>query len=1200
MFIKPTDQSTLPAGSWQDKAGNTHFILQSKKPDTLRSFFSSLSTQKDGFKKSVSEYDFRIILQTQKAKYVIADWNWVEKNYLMKLNKLDSKASKQNTEQFDQLLLKQFEEMVLEHANPQTVAAQSKLAEYKLILNSKFNAEDDVLLNVYECSFSENNIRGSLSICRNTFYFIGKKDKPEPGEPDIELSVLYRDVNSLEIVNSKKLLAMDSIQVGTKDQSYQFTLSADRKEVFRILCSLCNAAMNRLIKGAENSLSASSEMFSKNNSNLTGDLSNNVMNKGGGLLMVRSREEYGNDTSHKVKESNLGETDIFEMNQESQAELDPADTKHILIARYSHIKTAIVNSLPDLDDQIRNLEFRNLFRLSYQETITMEESPSHLFIKSTSSFVAGNLYLSQNFVNFCSIPPVLVNQVSSTSMLFDSQSDPQTILVIPYAHIVSVKKQPPTALTSGLKLSISLSGYLVISTKNKMEIWFSFTSSKSRDRVTDELFARIKTVDWKFDEDMIIGGRNGPQMADIKIRHRRTSSVSQTSVDSPQIADLDGTKLYIQTSGLKFVFPQVGKKANSEIDRSTQSDVNKWSEYFEKLGRDVCIVKDVKLLQELILSTNGVPDIYRGDFWMLISGAWYSKPPAGYYEDLLKNNENNINPFAEEIEKDVRRSLPEHPAYQTSVGIDALRRVLTAFSWRNPAIGYAQALNIISAVLLLYLREEDAFWLLCVIVERLLPDHYTKTLVGSVVDQSVFTQLVAQHLPNLSAHLNKLQLDLSTFSVPWFLCLYLNSVSLHIAIKFLDSFFLQGPKFLFWVAVGVLKVNEASLIQRGKDDDIFVAVLKDFFSRLGIQEGSPDSPVSPTVVDTKGEVTTLTGKALYNVLMNDVCNVLGPLITTEVIETCRMKYRLAVVHRMEATNRKSQVRTLCEQVSLSNDEVGFVYDEVRRLEYIHGDEEEDPEGESAQLSKSEKESELSMRVILSNKGGWGLLRRYTLSSTQRNDPTQKTISLSDFRRIFKVVSPFHKTATGLSGAKSNENVAEEFAMSIIDRIYYYCSFQFNFVQRQKRVGADVNDIGFIVDLAAMVHVLDALMKQPLHTRLRFMFDLYDLDGDGYLDNVELKAIMDSFLEMFQKSKKVDEREEETYLRAVSSFLSAALKMGNNKHEAGKDNKSSFLLSFNEFLLAVLSQSVFVEYFERTWSIGQNLGRVKVVWTSKSQ
>lgn len=65
---------------------------------------------------------------------------------------------------------------------------------------------------------------------------------------------------------------------------------------------------------------------------------------------------------------------------------------------------------------------------------------------------------------------------------------------------------------------------------------------------------------------------------------------------------------------------------------------------------------------------------------------------ADYYTSLLTTYENESSVATEEIEKDVHRSFPEHDYYKAENGRTSLRNVLTAYSWRNPGIGYCQSM----------------------------------------------------------------------------------------------------------------------------------------------------------------------------------------------------------------------------------------------------------------------------------------------------------------------------------------------------------------------------------------------------------------------------------------------------------------------------------------------------------------------------
>lgn len=63
---------------------------------------------------------------------------------------------------------------------------------------------------------------------------------------------------------------------------------------------------------------------------------------------------------------------------------------------------------------------------------------------------------------------------------------------------------------------------------------------------------------------------------------------------------------------------------------------------------------------------------------------------------------------------------------------------------------FSPPLGQVVSCLLLFMEEEDALWMMCALIEDLLPPSYfSSTLLGVQTDQRVLRQLIVQYLPRL-------------------------------------------------------------------------------------------------------------------------------------------------------------------------------------------------------------------------------------------------------------------------------------------------------------------------------------------------------------------------------------------------------------------------------------------------------------------
>ena len=217
--------------------------------------------------------------------------------------------------------------------------------------------------------------------------------------------------------------------------------------------------------------------------------------------------------------------------------------------------------------------------------------------------------------------------------------------------------------------------------------------------------------------------------------------------------------------------------------------------------------------KQLVLA--GIPVAYRAKIWAECSGASALRVP-GYYDDLVSSGVDDPD-IVTQIQMDINRTLTDNVFFRRGPGVVKLNEVLLAYSRRNPEVGYCQGMNLITASLLLIMpTAEDAFWVLTSMIENILPRHYyDMSLLASRADQQVLRQYVTELLPKLSSHLDELGIELEALTFQWFLSVFTDCLSAEALFRVWDVVlcFNDGSTFLFQVALALLKLNEAQLLE---------------------------------------------------------------------------------------------------------------------------------------------------------------------------------------------------------------------------------------------------------------------------------------------------------------------------------------------------------------------------------------------------
>jgi Rab-GTPase-TBC domain len=449
--------------------------------------------------------------------------------------------------------------------------------------------------------------------------------------------------------------------------------------------------------------------------------------------------------------------------------------------------------------------------------------------KRVADMESGNVYLSHHFVCFASSSTRLVYFLGDDGVEIAPSKCP-CLASTASADSAADERSPIDAI----RLANAFSMIYFLPTQTKCSVVLDNVQAARRATLDDMRTLRERHARKK--------GSNGGTADDDE-----QQEASLFYVRSPHLDGIAQRSAPFGVDASLLADPLRGFSADYEELREAKR-LSEWALLFATHGRGVSFRRTPELRRFVL---GGVPNQLRGEVWPLLAGARHHQllTPT-LYADLLAalhvasvarngngdDKNGNLDEFVEQIDKDLFRSLHGHALGDVNGGVSphvgipwenpecmaALRRVLVAYAYRNPAVGYAQGMHELAGLLLIFMSEADAFHMLAYICETLCPHHFAHNLIGSLCEVDVLKEFIDHLMPALAEHLRSdefpggiemLHCELYNWIIPWFIHGG-HGVNLEATLRILDWMFLDGPGncVLLQCALAILKILEERLL----------------------------------------------------------------------------------------------------------------------------------------------------------------------------------------------------------------------------------------------------------------------------------------------------------------------------------------------------------------------------------------------------